>query len=120
MKRFGKKSALVLAVSIALLASAGLVGSGWAVPIVCGDTITVSTTLTADIGPCAQDGLIIGADGITLDLNGHRISGLGVPAGAVGVRSDNHSKDGMPQGGHPVLLAPDAMRFRTEISRWAH
>ena len=91
MKRLGKKSAVVVAVSIALLATAGLTGLGWAVPIVCGDTITTNTTLTADIGPCAQDGLIIGADGITLDLNGHSISGLGVPVGAVGVRSDSHS-----------------------------
>jgi len=90
MKGLGKKSALAI-VSIALLATAGLTGVGWAVPVVCGDTITTNTTLTADIGPCAQDGLIIGANGITLDLNGHRISGTGVPVGAVGVRSDNHS-----------------------------
>ena len=42
---------------------------------VCGQTITQSTTLTADLGPCPNFGLIIGADGIVLDLGGHRIFG---------------------------------------------
>ena len=42
---------------------------------VCGQTITQSTTLTADLGPCPNYGLIIGADGIVLDLGGHRIFG---------------------------------------------
>ena len=41
----------------------------------CGDRITRSTTLTADVGPCAADGIIIGADNIMLNLNGHTISG---------------------------------------------
>lgn len=41
----------------------------------CGQTITQSTTLTADLGPCPNFGVIIGADGITLDLGGHRIFG---------------------------------------------
>lgn len=42
---------------------------------VCGQTITSNTTLTADLGPCANSGLIIGASNITLDLGGHRIFG---------------------------------------------
>jgi parallel beta-helix repeat protein len=44
----------------------------------CGDTITTDTTLTADIGPCSGDGLIIGANGITLDCAGHNITGTGI------------------------------------------
>jgi large repetitive protein len=40
----------------------------------CGDTILVSTTLDANVGPCAT-GLVIGADGITLDLGGFTLSG---------------------------------------------
>ncbi|MFH1725350.1 MAG: NosD domain-containing protein, partial [Elusimicrobiota bacterium] len=40
----------------------------------CGDTITADTTLTADLDCTATgNGLIIGAAGITLDGNGHRI-----------------------------------------------
>ena len=39
----------------------------------CGDTITVNTTLTADLLNCPGTGLIIGASGIILDGAGHRI-----------------------------------------------
>ena len=45
------------------------------VSLACGQTITQNTTLTADLGPCPNYGLIIGADGITLDLGGKRIFG---------------------------------------------
>lgn len=46
----------------------------------CGETITHNVILNADVGPCTGDGLIIGADNITVDLNGHTIGGLpGVP-----------------------------------------
>lgn len=31
--------------------------------------------LTTDVGPCPNDGLVIAKDGITLDLNGHTVSG---------------------------------------------
>ena len=40
----------------------------------CGQTILVSTVLDSNIGPCGA-GLIIGADNITLDLNGFTITG---------------------------------------------
>jgi parallel beta-helix repeat protein len=46
----------------------------------CGDTITVNTKLTGDLTNCPGDGLVIGADDITLDLNGHTIDGDNVPA----------------------------------------
>ena len=42
---------------------------------ICGDVIEESVVLEADIVGCADDGLIIGADGITLDCAGHSISG---------------------------------------------
>lgn len=35
----------------------------------CGQTILVSTVLDSNVGPCAT-GITIGADNITLDLNG--------------------------------------------------
>ena len=41
----------------------------------CGDTITVDTTLQADLIGCPSNGLVIGADDLTLDLNGHTIDG---------------------------------------------
>jgi len=45
-------------------------------PVVpCGAVITKNTKLVADVGPCPGLGLIVGASNITLDLNGHRVSG---------------------------------------------
>jgi parallel beta-helix repeat protein len=44
-------------------------------PPSCGDTITVDTTLDADLLDCPSNGIVIGADDITLDLNGHTIDG---------------------------------------------
>ena len=41
----------------------------------CGDTITVSTKLVTDLVNCPNNGIVIGADDITLDLNGHVIDG---------------------------------------------
>jgi hypothetical protein len=41
----------------------------------CGDEITRDTTLTQGLGPCPGHGLIVTADNVTLDLNGHTITG---------------------------------------------
>jgi parallel beta-helix repeat protein len=43
----------------------------------CGATITVSTKLDRDIVDCPNNGITIGADNVTLDLNGHVIDGDG-------------------------------------------
>lgn len=45
----------------------------------CGAVVTETTVLADDVGPCPGDGLIIAADGITLDLNGHRVFGTFEP-----------------------------------------
>jgi parallel beta-helix repeat protein len=50
----------------------------------CGQVVTENTTLTADLN-CLGDGLVIGADGIVLDLNGHTVDGAGL---GVGIRND--------------------------------
>ena len=43
----------------------------------CGTTITTSGTYTvmADIGPCTSDGIVIKANAVTLNLNGHTLTG---------------------------------------------
>ena len=41
----------------------------------CGEVISVSTTLHADIGPCPEGGVFVAANNVTLNLNGHRIFG---------------------------------------------
>jgi parallel beta-helix repeat protein len=75
----------------ALVLGATAIGTGGAVANhlpalgLCGDTITVSTTLGADVGPCPQGGLIIGADNITLNLNGHRVFGTPAQTDGAGI-----------------------------------
>src|SRR5438034_4577316 len=51
-----------------------------AASVQCGAVITTDTTLTADLVNCAGNGLVVGADDITLNLNGHTVSGDGTPA----------------------------------------
>jgi parallel beta-helix repeat protein len=41
----------------------------------CGDVITQDTALDSDLIDCPGHGIVIGADGITIDLNGHMLSG---------------------------------------------
>jgi parallel beta-helix repeat protein len=53
----------------------------------CGATIVADLKLDHDL-TCTGDGLIVGADGIELDLNGHAITGSGSGAG---VRVTGHS-----------------------------
>jgi Right handed beta helix region len=43
-------------------------------PLHCGATITKSTKLTQDLTNCPGVGIRIGADGVTLDLDGHTVS----------------------------------------------
>ena len=54
----------------------------------CGDTITADTRLDGDLVDCPNNGIVIGADDITLDLNGHRIEGDGTPAAGCNPRKE--------------------------------
>ena len=70
----------------------------------CGATITATTTLDGPLVDCAGDGLIIGADGITLDGGGFEISGTGsgdgiiVGPGRTGVTITKVTVSGFPKG----------------------
>ena len=55
-------------------ASAAPATSG-AVNLECGSVVTRDVRLTRDLVGCTEDGLIVGADGVDIDLNGHLISG---------------------------------------------
>lgn len=62
----------------------------------CGSVVTTNVTLTADITGCTGDGLVVGKDGITIDLGDHKIQGseywdLAAP-GTVGVRIGIHDR----------------------------
>jgi hypothetical protein len=54
----------------------------------CGDTITADTTLRRDLVNCPNNGIVIGANNITLNLNGHRIDGDGTEFGGCDPRSE--------------------------------
>ena len=73
--------AVMLTVAFALL-GATAVGAGGALAsqVRCGDRITADTTLEQDLVNCPNHGIVIAADGITLDLNGHLVDGDGTPA----------------------------------------
>jgi parallel beta-helix repeat protein len=63
---------LALALTCSLAFGAGQASASH---VSCGDTITADTTLDCDLVDCPSNGIVIGADHITLDLNGHTIDG---------------------------------------------
>jgi parallel beta-helix repeat protein len=82
-------------------------GSAQANHVSCGDTITADTTLDSDLVDCPNNGIVIGADGITLDLNGHLIDGDGTEFAGCdpnteicdgGVANDGHAGVGVRDG----------------------
>jgi parallel beta-helix repeat protein len=89
MRRIGRVRRLALAAGGCLSLGASSAGAG--TPAVgCGATLTKSTTLTADILHCAGTALVIGADGITVNLAGHTISGSNA-TGSEGIANDGHA-----------------------------
>jgi parallel beta-helix repeat protein len=68
--------AVVLAFAVVALASLGGAEAAGPQPK-CGETITADTILDSDLVDCPNHGIVIGADDITLDLNGHLIDGDG-------------------------------------------
>jgi nitrous oxidase accessory protein NosD len=54
----------------------------------CGDTITSDVTLHHNLVNCPNNGIIIGADNVTLDLNYHAIDGNGKPTGGCDPQTD--------------------------------
>ena len=76
----------------------------------CGQVITQNTVLRNDVGPCPGDGIVIGADNITLNLNGHKVVGnsdKGAGGEFTGIRLPNRT--GVTVIGHPGGLASGQM-----------
>src|SRR4051794_5355859 len=76
----GSAGFLAVALSFAVIALVALSGAEAAGTPKCGDTITKDTTLHKDLVNCPNNGILIGADNVTLDLHGHTIDGNGTPA----------------------------------------
>jgi parallel beta helix pectate lyase-like protein len=60
----------------------------------CGDTVNHDVTLQHNLDCTAggTNGLIVGKDGITIDLNGHKITGNGGADGYYGIDDESHDK----------------------------
>ena len=72
---------LATAFCAAIICSAAMAGVAHAATVGCGDVITESITLSADVGPCPGDGIVIGAHDVTLNLGGHSVTGTGTGSG---------------------------------------
>lgn len=86
MNRSRRALALAVATAAATLAAASVASAppALATDVACGATITSSTTLHADVGPCPGDGIVVAADGVVVDLGGFRVfaaNGTGDNAG---------------------------------------
>ena len=69
------RMALVMVASTVGLMGLAVGVSSAAPAVQCGDVLTASTTLSQDLSCSSGDGLTVAANGITLDLKGHTISG---------------------------------------------
>jgi hypothetical protein len=97
MRVCGALGALLAAATLWVVLASGALAAKQ-VHVSCGDTITVDTTLDSDLIDCPNNGIVIGADDITLDLNGHTVGGNGEPVEPcprgefcdIGVLNDGH------------------------------
>jgi parallel beta-helix repeat protein len=71
--------AVLLAVPVAVMLALR-VGEASADHVRCGEKITTDTRLDSDLLNCRNNGIVIAADNVTLNLNGHTIDGDGTPA----------------------------------------
>ncbi len=79
-----RRTVLPATLIVVTLLGTGLAGTAAAHDI-CGQTITQTTVLDHDVGPCSNNGIIIGADNITLDLNGFTVRGTGAANDGAGI-----------------------------------
>jgi parallel beta-helix repeat protein len=110
---------------LALLATTPALG---AKPVVvsCGQVITKDTKLANDLTNCPGIGLTVGADDVTLDLNGHAVDGNGV-ADSEGIQVNGHNRATVQHGtvtdfveGVAVLFSTGTRVSDLSVSRQRH
>jgi hypothetical protein len=79
MKHVVVVAALTAALVVAVAPEAS--GKGGTPISSCGQTVTMNAIVTQDLNCTNSSGIVIGADGITIDLNGHTIRGPGYDCG---------------------------------------
>ena len=91
-KRTLRETTLLARIAIAAAALAALLAPAPAVAkkpaISCGDVVTGTVKLESDLVDCPGDALIVGADDVTIDLEGHTIDGTGAGAFHVGINNE--------------------------------
>jgi parallel beta-helix repeat protein len=105
LPRRGRALVPVAAIVVALALSGDAQAHATTGPVSCGATITRDTTLKADLTNCPGDGLVIGADNITLDLNGHTIDGTVAQSSTCDEPPFGNA--GIKLGGHDGLTIED-------------
>jgi nitrous oxidase accessory protein NosD len=98
LPRCAATGALSTILALAVMGAPAVGGGTRAGDLSCGEVITADTTLDDDLLDCPSNGIVIGADDITLDLNGHTVSGNGKPVARcpraefcdVGLLNDGH------------------------------
>jgi parallel beta-helix repeat protein len=103
--------ALALVAGLGLFVAGGGADATTAPAVTCGTTLTESTTLSADLVSCPGTALVIGADGITVDLGGHTISGTNAD-GSEGIASDGHANVRIVGGGRITDFRINAIGIR--------
>src|SRR4051794_9525573 len=89
MDRSGRRSRVLLVVAATATALWSPSPAGAATTVACGAVITVDTRLGNDLRNCHGIGIVIGADGVDLDLNGHTVDGDGI-GDVEGINVDGH------------------------------
>lgn len=84
MTAFTRRVAISAALTV-VAAMTFFVSPAHAVVLNCGDAVAVNTTLTADVGPCPGEGLVVVASNLTLNLNGHKVFGQASPGQGAGI-----------------------------------
>ena len=83
----------------------------------CGSVITTSITLTRDLSGCTANGLVVGADGITIDLGGHRVSGTGAFTSLAGVYNDGYD-DVVVRNGQVTDFSQGVQAYASDRNRY--
>ena len=84
MSSFARRAGLTAVLVTSLIAPLS-VGTAAAAHVACGATVSTSIVLDADVGPCSAGGLVVTADNITINLNGHRLFGRAGSGDGIGI-----------------------------------
>ena len=101
--------------SVAATGAAGVAPAG-AAGLGCGSVVTGSVVLQADLVNCPADGLIVGAPGTRIDLNGRTIGGTN-SAGSVGIRVNGHHDVTIVSGAPFASIAEFTVGIRANNTR---